>query len=170
MDVLKAVKERRSIRNFQKKEIPGDVIDKLIEAIIWAPSAGNLQSRKFYFVKNAELKESLAAAAFGQNFIAEAPLTIVACTDNKISKRYGDRGTHLYSIQDVSVSVMNLMLVAHELGLGTVWVGAFDEWQVFEILNLPQNLRPVAIIPVGYPAKIPSARQRVSKNKAVEIR
>jgi len=65
---------------------------------------------------------------------------------------------------------MNMILVAHELGLGTVWVGAFDEWQVFEILKLSQNLRPVAIIPVGYPAKISSAPRRVSKNEAVEIR
>ena len=65
---------------------------------------------------------------------------------------------------------MNMILVAHELGLGTVWVGAFDEWQVFEILKLSQNLRPVAIIPVGYPVKIPSAPRRVSKNEAVEIR
>lgn len=170
MDILKAVKERRSIRSFQKKEIPDNAIDKLIDAIIWAPSAGNLQSRKFYFVKNVKIKQQLANAAFGQNFIAEAPLTIVACTDNKISKRYGDRGTHLYSTQDVSASIMNMMLVAHELGLGTVWVGAFDEWQVFEILNLPKNLRPIAIIPVGYPAKIPSAPRRVSKNEAVEMR
>ncbi|MBI5179929.1 MAG: nitroreductase family protein [Nitrospirae bacterium] len=170
MDVLKAVKERRSIRNFQKKELPNDAVDKLIDAIIWAPSAGNLQSRKFYFIKDAELKQQIASAAFGQNFIAETPLTIVACTDNKISKRYGDRGTHLYSIQDVSASIINMMLVAHELGLGTVWVGAFDEWQVFEILNLPKNLRPVAIIPVGYPAKIPSAPRRVSKNEVVEMR
>lgn len=170
MEILKAVKERRSIRNFLKKEISEDAVDKLIEAIIWAPSSGNLQSRKFYFIKDAVLKQQLAQAAFGQNFIAEAPLTIVACTDNKISKRYGDRGAHLYSIQDVSASIMNMMLVAHELGLGTVWVGAFDEWQVFEILNLPKNLRPVAIIPVGYPAKIPSAPRRVSKNEAVEMR
>ena len=170
MDVFKAVKERRSIRNFQKKEIPDDAVDKLIEAIIQAPSAGNLQSRKFYFIKDAEIKQQLAGAAFGQNFIAEAPLTIVACTDNKISKRYGDRGAHLYAIQDVSASIMNMILVAHELGLGTVWVGAFDEWQVFEILKLSQNLRPVAIIPVGYPVKIPSAPRRVSKNEAVEIR
>ncbi len=170
MDVLKAVKERRSIRNFQKKDIPDDAVDKLIEAIIWAPSAGNLQSRKFYFIKDEELKQKIAIAAFGQNFIAEAPLTIVACTDNKISKRYGDRGAHLYAIQDVSAGIMNMMLVAHELGLGTVWVGAFDEWQVFEILQMPKNLRPVAIIPVGYPTRIPSPPRRVSKNEAVEIR
>lgn len=170
MEILKAVKERRSIRNFQKKDLPEDAVDKLIEAIIWAPSAGNLQSRKFYFIKDAELKQEIARAAFGQNFIADAPLTIVACTDNKISRRYGDRGAHLYAIQDVSASIMNMMLVAHELGLGTVWVGAFDEWQVFEILDMPQNLRPVAIIPVGYPAKIPSAPRRVTKSEAVEIR
>ncbi len=170
MDVLKAVLERRSIRHFLKKDIPDEIIDKLIDALIWAPSAGNLQSRKFYFVKDAELKEKLVAAALGQSFIAEAPLTIVACTDSKISRRYGDRGIHLYSIQDVSASIMNMMLVAHELGLGTAWVGAFNEWEVFEILQMPDNLRPVAIVPIGYPARIPSPTPRISKKEAVEFR
>jgi nitroreductase len=65
---------------------------------------------------------------------------------------------------------MNMMLVAHELGLGTVWVGAFNEWEVFEILQMPDNLRPVAIVPVGYPSRIPSAPRRVSKAEAVEMR
>ncbi|MCL4475146.1 MAG: nitroreductase family protein, partial [Nitrospirae bacterium] len=112
MEILKAVKERRSIRNFQKKDIPGDLVDKLIEALLWAPSAGNLQSRKFYFIQDVTLKKEIVSAALGQSFIAEAPLVIVACTDNMISGKYGDRGVNLYSIEDVAASIMGMMLVA----------------------------------------------------------
>ncbi len=168
MTVFDAVKERRSIRKFLPKEIPEDAIEKLKEALIWAPSAGNLQARKFYFVFNKKIKEKLAGAALNQNFIAKAPLTIVACTDSNIGLHYGERGVHLYTIQDVSASIMGMMLVAHEFGLGTVWVGAFYEDEVSSILNLPHNLRPVAIVPVGYPAAIPRAPERISKKYAIE--
>ena len=170
MDILKAIKERRSIRDFQRKDIPKEIVDKLIDSLIWAPSAGNLQSRKFFFVKDAKLKENIADAALGQNFIAEAPLVIVGCTDSRISSRYGERGVYLYSIQDVAASIIGMMLVAHENGLGTVWVGAFREEEVFDLLKLPGNLRPVSIVPVGYPVKIPSPPPRVSSKEVVEFR
>jgi len=160
MEVSRAIKNRRSIREFQKKEIPGEIIEKLIEAIIWAPSAGNLQSRKFYFVFNEKIKKELVEAASGQDFIAQAPLVVVGCTDERIPLRYGERGKNLYSICDVSASIQNLVLEATELGLGTCWVGAFDEEEVSKILNLPKNLRPVAIIPVGYSAEKPSPPER----------
>ena len=169
MDILKAVKERRSIRDFQKKKIPDELLDKLMEALIWAPSAGNLQSRKFYFIKNERTREMLARAALTQNFIAEAPLVIVGCTDSRISYKYGERGVDLYSIQDVALSIMGMMLVAHEKGLGSTWVGAFHEGEVVKILRLPRHLRPVTIVPVGYPSKIPSPPPRVSKKEAVEV-
>lgn len=168
--VLKVIKERRSVRNFQKKDIPDDLIKKLIDALIWAPSAGNLQSRKFYFVKDEKTKRDIAVAALNQNFIAEAPLVVIGCADRRIENRYGDRGVNLYAIQDVACSIMNMMLVAFENGLGTVWVGAFRESDVFEALELPNYLRPVAIVPIGYPSRIPSAPPRVSVKEAVEFR
>lgn len=168
MEVLEIIKRRRSIREYQKKKIPEEVIDKLIEALIWAPSAGNLQSRKFYFVFNEKIKKDLAKAALDQEFISEAPLVIVGCTDDKIVWRYGERGKNLYSICDVSCSIQNLMLVATKEGLGTVWVGAFDEKEVAKILDLPQNLRPIVIVPVGYPAEKPLAPARVSKSQAIK--
>ncbi len=170
MEILKAVKERRSIRNFLKKDIPRDLVERLIDALIWAPSAGNLQSRKFYFVQDEKLKKGIVSAALGQGFIAEAPLVIVACTDSMIFGRYGDRGMNLYAIEDVAASIMGMMLVAHENGLGSVWVGAFREEMVTEVLNLPGNLRPIAIVPVGYPSRVPSPPQRVSRQSAVEFR
>jgi len=169
MEISEIIKNRRSIRKFQEKEIPEKIIDKLVEALIWAPSAGNLQSRKFYFVFNQKIKEKLAVAALGQDFIAQAPLIIVGCCDGKITLRYGERGKNLYSICDVSASIENLMLLATELGLGTVWAGAFNEKEVSKILNLPENLRPIAIIPVGYPDEKPEAPPRVSKLDAVRF-
>jgi len=170
MSILETVKERRSIRDFQKRDIPEAIIDKLIEALIWAPSAGNLQSRKFYFIRDEKLKRGIVRAALNQRFIAEAPLVIVGCTDNRISHRYGERGTYLYSIQDVACSIMGMMLVAHENGLGSVWVGAFREEEVSAVLGMPRNLRPVSIVPIGYPSRIPSSPQRVPREDAVEFR
>lgn len=170
MSILKLIKERRSVRDFEKRDIPEDVIDKLIDALIWAPSAGNLQSRKFYFVRDGKLKRELASAALNQRFIAEAPLVVVGCTDSRIYSRYGDRGVNLYAIQDVACSIMNMMLLAWENGLGSVWVGAFREGEVAEVLDLPNNLRPVAIVPLGYPSRIPSPPPRVSKKEAIEFR
>ncbi len=114
-------------------------------------------------------KEKLVEAASGQSFIAQAPLVVVGCTDEKISNYYGERGGNLYSICDVSASIQNLMLSAHSEGLGSVWIGSFDEKEVSKILNLPKNLRPVAIVPVGYPAEKPSPPPRVSKEEAIEF-
>jgi nitroreductase len=167
MDILTVIKERRSIRQFKPKDIPANVLDMLVEAIVWAPSAGNLQARHFYFVKDETTKNGLVKAALGQRFIADAPLVVVGCTDHRIENRYGDRGVMLYSIQDVALSVMNLMLFAHSLGLGTCWVGAFQEADVFETLDLPNHLRPVAIVPVGYPGRVPKAPPRMTKEEAI---
>jgi nitroreductase len=169
MDIFKAIKDRRSIRDFQKKKIPDELLDKLAETLIWAPSAGNLQARKFYFIKNEQIKKRIAAAALNQNFIADAPLVVIGCTDNRISYKYGERGVDLYSIQDVALSIMGMMLVAYENGLGSTWVGAFREEEISKILDIPRHLRPVAIVPVGYPSKIPHPPPRVSKKEAVEV-
>ncbi|MBU4481226.1 nitroreductase family protein [Patescibacteria group bacterium] len=169
MEILEIIKTRRSIRRFQSKEIEKEKLAKLVEALIWAPSAGNLQARKFYFVFNKESKEKLAMAASDQKFITQAPLVVVGCTDDEIEWKYGERGKTVYSICDVAMSVQNMMLLAVEQGLGTCPVGAFDEKEVKEILNLPKNLRPIIIVPVGYPAHKPSAPSRVSKEKVVEF-
>ncbi len=123
MTVLDIIRNRHSVRDFKKLDIPEAVVDSLIEALRWAPSAGNLQSRKFYFVLTSGTKKKIASAALNQNFIAAAPLVVVACADLRIADRYGERGISLYSIQDAAASVMSMMLVAHELGLGSVWVG-----------------------------------------------
>ncbi len=170
MEVFSAVKERRSIRSFSHKDIPENILSRLIDALIWAPSAGNLQSRKFYFIKDDGTKKKIAAAALNQNFIANAPVLVVCCADSRISMHYGKRGIELYSIQDVAVSVMAMMLVAIENKIGTCWVGAFKENEVSRILDLPDNLRPVALVPVGYPERTPNPTTRLSVKEVVEFR
>jgi len=172
MNILDVIKHRRSVRDFTDRKIPESAIDILAEALRWAPSAGNLQSRKFYFVFNENVRNKLSKAGFRSDyvsFIARAPLVIVACADHRISSRYGERGMRLYCIQDTAASVQNLLLTAHDLGLGTCWVGAFKEEKVREVLKLPANLRPVAIVPVGYPAQTPKAPDRVPRSDAVEF-
>jgi nitroreductase len=160
MEVFEAILKRRSIRDFEKKEIPKEKIEKLKEALIWAPSAGNLQARKFYFVFNEEIKKKLAKAALNQNFIAKAPLVIVGCCDLEKISWYGERGKNLYTICDVSAAIENLLLMATAETLGACWVGAFDEKEVSKILNLPKNERPIVIVPIGFPKEIPSPPER----------
>ncbi len=94
---------------------------------------------------------------------------VVGCADLRIASRYGERGKELYCIQDTAFSVQNMLLAAHDQGLGTCWVGAFKEELVKEILSLPDYLRPVVLIPVGYPAKIPKAPDRLAKADCVNV-
>ncbi|MBU0975769.1 MAG: nitroreductase family protein [Patescibacteria group bacterium] len=169
MGILDIIKKRRSIRKYLSKEIPLELILKLKEALIWAPSAGNLQSRKFYFVTNGEIRFDLAKAAFDQQFLVEAPLVVVACADLEASSvKYSGKGKELYAIVDTSLSVQNMMLVAYEAGLGTCWVGGFEEYKVKEILDLPDKLRPIALVPVGYPAEKIDPPTRVKIHDAIK--
>lgn len=172
MTILEIIKSRRSVRDFTDKKLPETAVEALADALLWAPSAGNLQSRKFYFVFNEDVRNRLAQAGLRQNFvsfIAQAPLVVVVCADLRIASSYGERGKLLYSIQDTAASIQNLLLAAHHLGLGTCWVGAFKEESVKDTLGLSDYLRPVAMIPVGYPSRTPKAPARVSRNEAVEL-
>jgi nitroreductase len=161
MDVFEAIKGRRSVRAFTSKPVSDDDVKTILDAARQAPSAGNLQPWEFIVVRDAEIKKRLAQAALDQAFIEEASVVIVACADeSRSSPRYGSRGSTLYCIQDTAAAIQNLHLAALALGLGTCWVGAFDEAEARKLLVTPQNARPVAIIPVGYPAEKPKPRPR----------
>jgi len=152
-DVFEAIKERKSIRAFKSQDIPDATVTRLLEAACHAPSAGNLQPWKFYVVKSREIKEKLAEAAFNQRFLTQAPVVIVVCAlPEESAVRYGERGKNLYCIQDTAAAVQNLLLSAWALGIGSCWVGAFDEQKTASVLGLSKKERPVAIIPLGYPA------------------
>ena len=167
MDVLEAIKGRRSIRRFKDAPIPASLLSLLENSLLEAPSAGNLQSRRFYYVFRGETGRQLARAAYHQDFIQEAPLAVVCCANLKIASQYGERGRSLYCLQDVAASIENLMLAAYALGLGTVWVGSFNEKEVIRILNLPDHIRPVAIVPVGYPDENPPSPGRVGGEHSI---
>jgi nitroreductase len=161
MDVLEAIKGRRSIRAFKSQNIPEEIVEKLIEAARWAPSAGNIQPWEFVVVRKPETKRRLAEAALGQTFIEEAPVVIVVCAnENRSMQGYGMRGKTLYCIQDAAAATQNILLTAYSLGLGACWVGAFKEEEAKEILRVPSGVRPLVIIPVGYPDEAPTPRNR----------
>jgi len=162
MNIFEAIMSRRSIRKFEKKPVDEKLIGLILYMATCAPSAGNTRDWVFIVVEDENKKQRIAKAALEQKFIAEAPVVIVVCSDlQKISLRYGERGERVYSIQDTAAAIQNLLLAAHAVGLGSCWVGAFDEEEVKLILELPDNLRPLAILPVGYPAEKPEAPKRI---------
>ena len=168
MDVTEAIRQRRSVRKYTDEEVSDDDVAQLLDAALWAPSAGNVQPWEFVVVKDKETKHKLSDAALNQTFVEKAPVVIVVCTDlNKEKKRYGGRGEKLYSIQDTAAATQNILLTAHALGLATCWVGAFKEKDAAKAVNAPKNVVPVAILPIGHPAEEPVAPQKRSARDAV---
>jgi len=159
MDVFEAIKTRRSIRAFTRQDVSKEDVKKLLDAARMAPSAGNIQPWEFIVVRDPQMKRALSIAALDQTFIEEAPVVIVVCADLTLSASgYGIRGVRLYCLQDTAAAIQNMLLAACALGLATCWVGAFHEEEARKVLNIPSGVRPVAIIPVGYPAETPEAR------------
>jgi nitroreductase len=163
MEVADAIELRRSIRRYQDREVPDGMLKAILRAGQMAPSAGNMQGRDFIIVKDRGTRDLICRAALGQEFIVEAPVCIVVCANvARSSSRYGKRG-ELYAVQDSAASAMNMMLMARDLGLGTCWVGAFNEQAVSQLLSIPQGVRPVAIIPIGHPDESPDVPPRMGE-------
>lgn len=164
MELEEAIRNRRSIRAYQDKLVEDEKIEKILDSARWAPSAGNLQSVEYIVVKDNKTKEILSHASYGQAQPSEAPVNIVVCVNFPKISHYGKRGDDLYSLQESGACVQNLMLTAHSLGLGTCWIGAFDEDRAKEALGLPDHVRPVAIITLGYPEESPGSSRRDLKD------
>lgn len=149
MDFFDLIDERSSIRSFQQREVSDNKLEKLLAAATRAPSAGNLQAYRIYVVESNDKQQALASASHDQQFIEQAPLVLVFLQDSEQSKRkYGTRGEKLFSIQDATIAAAYLQLAATEMGMGTCWVGSFDEGKVQEILGVEN--RPICIMPLGY--------------------
>jgi nitroreductase len=157
MDIIEIIKSRRTIKEFLPKFVEWDKISKIIDAARHAPSSGNLQNWKFVVVIETELKKQLAEAALQQYEIINASALIVVCGEpEKAGRYYGLRGERLYTTQNCAAAIQNMLLEAHSLGLGTRWIGAFEEEMVKRLLSIPEEgVRPQAIIAVGYPKEIP---------------
>jgi nitroreductase len=162
--------QRHSCREFLNKSVPSEFIDALLEAARWAPSAGNLQPWKFHVVRNPGLRKELALAAYGQEFLLQAPVVIVVCAlPERSAVTYGERGRALYCLQDTAAAVQNILLQAAMLGLGSCWVGAFKEAAAVRALNLQEGEKPVALIPLGYPSgPMPQDRARLPLEKIIQ--
>ena len=158
MDVYEAIANRKSVREFQDKDVPEEITSRLLEAARLAPSASNRQEWRFIVVRDPATRKQLSEAAMGQKFVGEAPVVLACCaeTDGHVMAC----GQLCYSI-DVAIAIDHITLCASADGLGTCWIGAFDEDKVKGILGIPPQIRVVGLLPIGYP-KDPS---RVEKNR-----
>jgi nitroreductase len=162
MDLLEAIRTRRSIRKFEGREVEPEKLKAVLEAAQQAPSWANMQCWRFVVVRDAATRAKMSEWSFVESFfaplgyqtnpaqkaIAEAPVVIVACADPAQS---GNLGEQPYYLADLGIAAQNLMLAAHSLGLGTVFVGVFDEEKILELLGIPENIRLVGLFPLGYP-------------------
>ncbi len=166
MDFYEVIRTRRSIRSYKPDPIPEEVLMRILDAARIAPSGSNRQPWKFIVVKDEELRKRLAAACHNQTFIAEAPVIIVACGYNIHWNRGGYMGD-LSMLIDVSIAFTHLILAARAEGLGTCWIGAFDNEEVKKILGVPEDVNVVAITPLGYPKdeefREPGSRKALSE-------
>lgn len=168
MEFFEVLKERHSIREFRDKEIEEEKIKKILEAANSSPSAGDLQAYEIILVKDKRRKEELASAAWGQSFISDAPVVLVFLANPARSGvKYGRRGETLYCILDATIACAYAQLAATALGLGSCWVGAFDDDAVKRAVGAKPNMQPVGILPIGYPAESPRPTPRRNLNNLV---
>ena len=149
MDVYEAIFKRKSVRGFTGGEVSEEMISRLLEAARQAPSASNRQEWRFIVVRDQAMRRQLAEAARGQKFIGEAPVVLACCAET--DEHVMACGQLCYPI-DVAIAIDHITLCAAAEGLGTCWIGAFDEGQVKKLLGIPSPIRVVGLLPVGYPA------------------
>ncbi len=161
-DFFTTVRHRHSIRHYQSDmPVEREKLHAILEMACAAPSAGDLQSYHIYAVTEAEHRRALSRAAQNQAFLAEAPACLVFCADpERSAEEYGDRGRGLYALQDATIAAAYAQLAAVAAGLGSTWVGHFDEDAVRAVVNAPDHLVPVALLSLGYPAELPEPTPR----------
>lgn len=155
-DIIELIKSRRNIKDFLPKFVSWEKISLILDAGRHAPSCGNIQNWKFIVVIEPGLKQQIAEATYGQYEIISAGVLIIICAEpDKAERYYSLRGERLYSVQNCAAAIENMLLEAHSLGLGSRWIGGFDEEVVKSLLSIPEEIRPQAIIAFGYPKEIP---------------
>ncbi len=163
MDIIE---KRKSIRSYKPQEVSEEDLNYVLEAFRKAPSAKNLQPWKLIVVRDRKKIDDLAVACNNQTFLKQAPVLIVACALE--NKAYGKLGGYMNSFPvDIGIAMEHLILAATEKGLGTCWIGAFNEKLVKDVLDIPDNVRVVALTPLGYPAEEGRLRGRKSLSEIV---
>ena len=168
MDFTEVVNNRRSVREYIGEPVTDEEIQKIMEIVNRAPSAGNLQAYEVYVVKNKDKKEALVQASYGQEMIAGAEAVLVFIADkDKSGVKYGERGENLYSIQDATIAAAYSQLAATSVGVGSCWIGAFSQAEVKQILNIPKQYMVVVLLPMGYPAQAGGLKSRKPLEKII---
>ena len=163
--IMGVMQRRRSVRRYGRETISDALLDKLLRAAELAPSAGNLQARDFIVVRDPNKKHELAEAGYGQFFIAMAPVVLVGCANIARSRiAYGQRA-ELYAVQDATIAACYVQLAAEALSIATCWIGAFDEKRVSLALKIPLDIRPVLMLPIGYPDESPEPTVRMEPSR-----
>jgi len=148
--------------------VPQEKIDRILDVASRYPSAGHTEPQEFIVVRNQQVKEDLTRAALNQMFVAQAPLVIVVVSDiRRLARRYGERGVHFFSIIDGAFVAMLILLAVVDEGLGACFVGSFYDEEVQEVLDLPRDVRPIGIIPIGYCAEGPRRLPRRSRQQII---
>ncbi len=168
MDFETVVKKRWMCREYLDRDVPQEKVDRILDLASRYPSAGHTEPQEFIVVRDQGVKEDLARAALDQMFVARAPLVIVDVSDiRRSARRYGERGVHFFSIIDGAFVAMLILLAVVNEGLGACFVGSFYDEEVQEVLGLPQDVRPIGIIPIGYCAEGPRKLARRSRVQIV---
>jgi nitroreductase len=175
MELMEAIKGRRSIRKYTSRPVGDEALNTILEAARQAPSWANSQCWRFIVVRDSQLRNRLADTAIevvtgkpnrGGEAMRVTPVAIVACAEMRKAGYYASGGKAPVTdkgdwyMYDVALAMQNLTLAAHALGLGTVHIGAFDAIKVAEILGVPQGYAVVAMTPLGYPDEAPNPRPR----------
>jgi nitroreductase len=168
-ELIRKIQTRQSIRRYSNEPIAENDLKEILETGFSAPSAGNRQPWRVVIVKDRTRKDRLAGAAFGQSFSAEAPVLLVVCAvPYESAERYNERGATVYALQDTAALTQNILLASHALGYATCWIGAFNEEEVANILKVPEGMRPVSMIPIGYVEGVkPKTRPRKSISEVI---
>lgn len=153
MSFIDTVLSRRSIRRYEKQDIPKDVLDKILEAGRQAPSAGNKQPWHFIVLSDYDIKEKLSHGKWN-TFVKDSAVTIVGC--GYIGDEYGRK----WSTVDISIALQNMVIAAWGLGIGSCWIGDFKEAEVKRLLNIPEDRKVIALVTFGYPAEKIESRQK----------
>ena len=161
VSLVDVVLSRRSIRRYEQKEIPKDVLDKILDAGRQAPSAANRQPWHFIVVTDPEIKKELSKGMFNR-FIKDTPVTIVGCA-------HKDLIAGKWSIISTTIALHNMVVAAWAMGIGSCWVGDFNEEKIKKLLNIPESWNIVALISFGYPAEKPQPRKKKSIEEIVSF-
>ena len=157
MDVYEAIVRRKSVRSFKDEEVSEEIISRLLEAARLAPSASNRQEWRFIVVRDQVMRSNLAEAARGQKFVGEAPVVLACCAET--DEHVMACGQLCYPI-DVAIAMDHITLCAALEGMGTCWIGAFDEDQVKKLLGISSAVRVVGLLPIGYPTDPSSVKKK----------